>query len=81
MASQHEVSKIIPFRPRQTPAARFPKRLLVIVLALLLAGQAVQTGWALLAPSAAGSGARGASGPTIFDGIALPPEARYWIPL
>lgn len=81
MASQHEVSKIIPFRPRQTPAARFPKRLLVIVLALLLAGQAVQTGWALFSPSTAGSGARGAPGPTIFDGIALPPEARYWIPL
>jgi hypothetical protein len=81
MASQHEVSKIIPFRPRQTPAARFPKRLLVIVLALLLAGQAVQAGWALLSPAAAGSGVRGAPGPTLFDGMKLPPEARHWIPL
>lgn len=81
MASQHEVSKIIPFRPRQAPAARFPKRLLVIVLALLLAGQAVQTGWALLSPTAAGSNPRGAPAPTIFDGLVLPAEARYWIPL
>jgi hypothetical protein len=80
MTSQHEVSKIIPFRPRQAPAARFPKRLLVIVLALLLAGQAVQTGWALLSPTAA-SGVRGAPSPTIFDGLVLPAEARYWIPL
>jgi hypothetical protein len=80
VASQHEVSKIVPFRPRQTPAARFPKRLLVIVLALLLAGQAVQTGWALLSPTAT-SGVRGAPAPTIFDGLVLPAEARYWIPL
>jgi hypothetical protein len=81
VASQHEVSKIIPFRPRQTPAARFPKRLLVIVLALLLAGQAVQTGWALLSPPTAGSGVRGAPAPTLLDGLVLPAEARYWIPL
>jgi hypothetical protein len=81
VASQHEVSKIIPFRPRQTPAARAPKRLLVIVLALLLAGQAIQSGWTLFAPSAARPGARVGPAPTIFDGLALPPEARYWIPL